>query len=67
MSEEENSRWKQIDDEILDYELKELMVGEKNRAAKPLSSIPDVTERNWNEVSSEFLSLAEKLLAEIEE
>ena len=29
LSEEENSRWRQIDDEILDHELRELMSGEK--------------------------------------
>ena len=67
LSEEENSRWKQIDDEILDYELKELMPGERDRATKPLSSIPDVTEKNWKEVAAEFLSLAEKLLVQMEE
>lgn len=64
LSEEERVQWKQIDDEILDYELKELMAGEKNRAVKPLSSTPDVSERNWKEVAAEFLALAEKLMAE---
>lgn len=64
LSEEENSRWKQIDDEILDHELRELMIGEKDRPVKPLASVPDITERKWKNVAEEFKTLAEALIKE---
>ena len=64
LSEEENSRWKQIDDEILDHELRELMIGEKDRPIKPLSSFPDMTEQNWRDVAEQFKTLAEALIRE---
>ena len=64
LSEEENSRWKQLDDEILDHELRELMIGEKDRPVKSLASVPDMTERNWKDVAEEFIILAEALIKE---
>lgn len=64
LSEEENSRWKQLDDEILDHELRELMIGEKDRPVKSLASVPDMTERNWEDVAEEFIILAEALIKE---
>lgn len=36
LTEEESCRWKQIDDEILELELKTLLHGEENRAVPPL-------------------------------
>ena len=62
LSEEENSRWKQIDDEILDHELRELMIGEKDRPIKPLASVPDMAEQNWRDVAEQFKTLAEALI-----
>ena len=64
LSEEENSRWKQLDDEILDHELRELMIGEKDRPVKSLASVTDMTERNWKDVAEEFIILAEALIKE---
>ena len=64
LSEEENSRWKQLDDEILDHELRELMIGEKDRPVKSLASVPDMTERNWEDGAEEFIILAEALIKE---
>ena len=64
LSEEENSRWRQIDDEILDHELRELMIGEKDRPVKSLASVPDMTERNWEDVAEKFIILAEALIKE---
>lgn len=61
LSEEEAAAWKQIDDEILDHELKNLMVGERDRAVKQLSSVPDVSEKNWQEVCDEFIAIANTL------
>ncbi len=61
LSEEEAAAWKQIDDEILDHELKNLMVGERDRAVKQLSSVPDVSEKNWQEVCDEFIAIATRL------
>ena len=64
LSEEENSRWKQLDDEILDHELRELMIGEKDRPIKPLASVPDMAEQNWRDVAEQFKTLAEALIKE---
>ena len=64
LSEEENSRWKQIDGEILDHELRELMIGEKDRPIKPLASVPDMAEQNWRDVAEQFKTLAEALIKE---
>ena len=64
LSEEENSRWRQIDDEILDHELRELMIGEKDRPVKLLASVTNMTERNWKDVAEEFIILAEALIKE---
>lgn len=61
LSDEETAAWKQIDDEILDYELKSLMVGEHDRTVKQLSSVPDVSEKNWQEVCDEFIAIAARL------
>ena len=62
---EENAKWKQIDDAILDYELKTLMSGEEDRAVKPLCSVPDVSEKTGKEVAAEFITLAQKLCGEV--
>lgn len=61
LSEEEAATWKQIDDEILDHELKNLMVGERDRTVKQLSSVPDLSERNWQDVCDEFIAIATRL------
>lgn len=61
LSEEEAATWKQIDDEILDHELKNLMVGERDRTIKQLSSVPDLSERNWQDVCDEFIAIATRL------
>lgn len=55
LNDEENRQWKQIDDEMLDYELKHLMAGEENRRIKPLFTEPDVTEQPYYKVQEEFL------------
>lgn len=55
LTEEEHSLWKQIDNEILDLELKTLLDGEKDRSVPPLSSIPDLSERDYRSVESEFV------------
>ena len=45
LSEEENAMWKQIDDDMLNFELKNLMKGEAYRNTDNLSSVPAVAER----------------------
>ena len=45
LSEEENAMWKQIDDDMMNFELKNLMKGEAYRNTDNLSSVPAVTER----------------------
>ena len=59
LSDEENNQWKQIDDAMLDYELKYLMEGEEDRSADALFSEPDVAEQPYRKVQEEFLQMAE--------
>ena len=59
---EEHKKWKQIDDEILDSELKEMFSGEAERIPVPLRSTPDFSERPHGEVEEEFIRIAEELL-----
>ena len=66
LNEEERRIWKTIDDDILAFELKALMNGEQSRALPPLSSSPDVSERDWKDIEQEFLETATFLQGEIE-
>ena len=50
LSEEENAMWKQIDDDMMNFELKNLMKGEEYRNTDNLSSVPAEAERPWREV-----------------
>lgn len=61
LSEEENAMWKQIDDDMMNFELKNLMKGEKYRNTDNLSSVPAVAERPWREVEDEFEAECKKL------
>ena len=61
LSEEENAMWKQIDDDMMNFELKNLMKGEAYRNTDNLSSVPVVTERPWREVEDEFEAECKKL------
>lgn len=45
LSEEENAMWKQIDDDMMNFELKNLMKGEEYRNTDNLSSVPAEAER----------------------
>ena len=65
LSDEENRKWKQIDNEILELELKTLMKGEKDREIIPLSSIPNLSERSFQSVETEFKELALELIRKI--
>ena len=58
---EENRRWKQIDDEILELELKILLHGEENREVPQLFSVPDLVEHTPGEIEVRFLQEAERL------
>lgn len=58
---EENALWRQIDDEMLSQELKNLMNGEHEMIPVPLASEPDFRERPHEEVEEEFYKLAELL------
>ena len=53
--------WKQIDDEMMNFELKSFMKGEEYRTIDSLVSVPDKAERPWREVEAEFIKYAEKL------
>ncbi len=61
LSEEENAMWKQIDDEMMNFELRSFMKGEEYRAVDNLVSVPDKAERPWREVEAEFIKCAENL------
>lgn len=65
LSDEENKKWKQIDNEILELELKTLMKGEKDREIIPLSSTPNLSERSFQSVETEFKELARELIRKI--
>ena len=62
LSEEENAMWKQIDDDMMNFELKNLMKGEAHRNTDNLSSVPAVAERSWREVEDEFEAECKKLI-----
>lgn len=62
LSEEENAMWKQIDDEMMNFELKNLMKGEEYRNTDNLSSVPAEAERPWREVEDEFEAECKKLI-----
>ncbi len=61
LTEEENRRWKQIDDDVLKLELMVLIEGEENAVCEELCSCPDLSERPWRDVEEEFRDLAENL------
>ena len=61
LTEEENRRWKQIDDDVLKLELKVLIEGEEDVVCEELCSCPDISERPWRAVEKEFQTLAAKL------
>ena len=65
LTDEENQKWKQIDNEILELELKTLMKGEKDREIIPLSSTPDLSERTFSSVEKEFNELALELFQKL--
>ena len=62
LTSEEHKKWKQIDDEILDSELKEMFSGEAERIPVPLRSTPDFSKHPYEEVEAEFITLAKGLL-----
>ena len=62
LSEEENAMWKQIDDDMMNFELKNLMKGEEYRNTDNLSSVPAEAERPWREVEDEFEAECKKLI-----
>ena len=61
LSAEENQKWKLIDDEILNCELKELMRGAQDTEVKELYSRPDTAEKPWKTVEAEFMQMAASL------
>lgn len=63
LTEEEHRKWKQIDDEILYYELKNLMPGEEDLAVPELCALPDISQRDWQNVETDFLRAAHTLIS----
>lgn len=52
-----------MDDLLLEQELKHLMPGEENRFIPVLASIPDLRQRNWQDVEQEFIQCFKNLHA----
>ena len=65
LTEEEHRKWKQIDDEILYYELKNLMPGEEDLAVPELCALPDISQRDWQNVETDFLRAAYTLVSAV--
>ena len=63
LSLEEQKAWKKMDDLLLEQELKHLMPGEENRFIPVLASIPDLRQRNWQDVEQEFIQCFKDLHA----
>lgn len=59
---EEKNLWKQIDDEILSYELKTMMKGHEDRITVPFKSRPNFKTEDFKKVESEFLSIFDSLI-----
>ncbi len=55
LSPHENGQWQQIDDCLLAWEMKRLLVGQEGRADPPMVSVPDLRERPWKDVEQQFL------------
>jgi len=62
LNEEENQEWKQIDDDMLENELKEMMEGEKDRTPVKLMSMPNFQESHYKVVETQFLEMARELV-----
>lgn len=62
LTEEEQRIWKEIDDAVLVYEFHHLMTGSLEMEVQELCSEPDVSERNWREIETEFQQWAERLI-----
>ena len=62
LTEEEKRKWKQIDDEILEHELFALMPGHQDANLPKLCSQPDLSEKPWRDVETEFLRIAAALI-----
>lgn len=62
LNKQEQNQWKQIDDDILAYELHHLMNGEIEIQSPALSSVPDILEKNWRIVESDFIKEVNQLI-----
>jgi 5'-deoxynucleotidase YfbR-like HD superfamily hydrolase len=61
LSEEEKRKWKQIDDDMLNFELRVLMGDKEEGEAVKMYSEPAMEEKRWQEVEKEFVELAVSL------
>ena len=67
LTEEENAAWRQIDDDMLRNELREMIVSTRALPPIPLAADPDFAEHPHRETEEAFLKLAHTLLARIRE
>ena len=65
LSEGENRRWRQIDNEVLTHEVKALFPAEASSPTLPLVSEPDLSERAHREIEAAFLAMARELIEKI--
>ncbi|MDO4338194.1 MAG: phosphohydrolase [Eubacteriales bacterium] len=61
LTDNEHNQWKQIDDDMLAYELKYLMNGESDRDIPILYSVPDISEKKWEIVQNDFIEALNEL------
>lgn len=61
LSNEENTMWKQIDNDILSAELPVLFSGKKNHSSMKLQSSPDLIEHPFHNIEERFLKAAHLL------
>lgn len=59
LSKEEQMQWKQIDDDILQYEMKHLMIGKEHLETHIVSN-PDISNTPCTIIEKEFINLCNK-------
>ena len=60
LTDEEQKYWKEIDDDMLAYELNHLIRGESGKSLPDLHSMPDISEKHWKMVEDAFTDAIKK-------
>lgn len=65
VTDEENRMWKQVDDDMMYFELYYLMNNNEHISLRPLSSKPDINEKPYRQVAAEFIEQVNALMEEL--